>query len=193
MHSYKGEMSSIFPLCHGVMCGEAALACSPSPIQPCVCKALFNGPDCTGHYFTDNTAAFWALNSLTFLAFLGLFVFAVFLLLFWFTRLVPVTAATVRSPTSQAKNPQLYGVFLMAIGTLLRIVYGIVMLAGMKPLMRCAFFYLFGSAQVLRPLSLTIISMRPLCNGWRALRTASFIPWCLRPFRCRCCCGLTCC
>jgi hypothetical protein len=66
---------------------------SPNPDYNCICKQMFHGPTCELHYFTDRRDLFWSLNIITFLAFLGLFVFSLHLLSFWFSRLVPAMSA----------------------------------------------------------------------------------------------------
>lgn len=102
---WRGTMSNNFgfPNCFDVVCDDGAVSCF-MPIQQCLCRALFFGRDCSQHYFTARTDLFWSLNSITFLSFLALFVFSIYLLLFWFTRLIPLQKVTSRNRQEQEKK-----------------------------------------------------------------------------------------
>ncbi len=99
-------------LCNTTFCGLATLSCAPPGAGfDCVCKSLFHGPTCDLHYNSDIPALFWSFHSLSLVAFLGLLVFGVVLLVYWFQRVVPAQEK-VATLTPQ-RNPQLYAMVLV--------------------------------------------------------------------------------
>ena len=103
-------MTNLF--CNNTFCGLATVACgAPGSGVACVCKQLFHGPTCDEHFNTDIPALFYSFHSLSLVAFSGLFVFGVLLLVHWFRRIVPAEQ-NVATLTKQSRNPQLFGMVL---------------------------------------------------------------------------------
>lgn len=117
--------------CSGVLCGAAAVGCYPPGFPvPCACRPLFNGPTCEGHYFTDRLDLFWSLHVMALLFFLALFGFGVGLLFFYFRSVRPSDQlASSGTGVKKRTSPQLVGLCMVIVATLLRVIYGLLMVS----------------------------------------------------------------
>jgi hypothetical protein len=121
-------MTTVF--CNGAACGPATISCAaPGTAQSCICKALFHGLTCEQHFNSDNPPLFFSFHSLSLIAFLGLSVLGVGLLIYWYLRVVPAQEKATKLTAEKQRNPQLYGMVLVTVASLLRFANAITLLA----------------------------------------------------------------
>jgi hypothetical protein len=116
--------------CNGSQCGPATISCAaPGTGQSCICKVLFHGPSCDQHFNSDIPPLFYSFHALSLVAFLGLFVFGVGLLIYWYLRVVPGQEKVAKLTAETQRNPQLYAMVLVTVASLLRFANSITLLA----------------------------------------------------------------